>query len=1212
MDSSTEPRHTHNRSTYIKSESMSPPPHNIRLHREHTDTIEEAAAVIADEALLSDNDADTKAQNFGPGRLAGQQQPQDEASALAGLTETVRNQDDLERDITNQANLVMIEQEDQRDQKRIEKVKNSIEKLENQKHSQERRLNTLSNNPLMRQRCVDEISRIEAEIFAFKNDIADIQKRIDERHQYNGNYAETDLAGGSRRMPNESQREFLIRTGKITPFQQTSDAATDHVQSALTDALMDAEGKDINEPENAEAEPRSHQNLRLPGFADVTDNTVSKTESEFGLRPRKKRRLVNAASTDVSPARSSSPDDTFSRENLADEEDELVEDDDYDEEDEDDALMTARTSMRKRSKPGKARKDEAQSLAGIDDGNEDMYQARLANWVEKRRAARRQYLEHNPKSENDAAAEDSPEEEWFKPCPGQPDHQFENGLKLPGDIFPALFDYQKTGVQWLSELYNQQVGGIIGDEMGLGKTIQIISFLAGLHYSKKLTKPIIVVAPATVLRQWVNEFHRWWPALRVSILHSSGTGMLNVRNECRLEDEEDDILYGQTTKKAPKSQKLAQKIVDRVVKHGHVLVTTYAGLQTYSDTLINVDWDYAVLDEGHKIRNPNTAVTIYCKELRTPNRVILSGTPMQNGLIELWSLFDFVFPMRLGTLVNFRQSFEVPIKIGGYANATNLQVLTATKCAETLKDAISPYLLQRLKVDVAADLPKKSEQVLFCKLTRPQRDAYEMFLASDEMKSILNRTRQSLYGIDILRKICNHPDLLDKRLKTKPNYKWGNGNKSGKMQVVKALLQMWKGYGHKTLLFSQGVQMLDILEEFVKKLGGFNYLRMDGGTAIKDRQTLVDQFNNDPNMHVFLLTTKVGGLGVNLTGANRVIIFDPDWNPSTDVQARERAWRLGQKKEVTIYRLMTAGTIEEKIYHRQIFKQFLTNKILKDPKQRQTFAMKDLYDLFTLGDQDGGTTETGEMFKGTEVQFSKTSSPSTSPSLSVDPGQGDSVSDLRNLAGVAELEQFNDPSEEKEKDNEESRLMEGIFARSGVHSALEHDQIINGKRKVAADRGMIEREAKRIAAESATALRRAGEAARSITPGTVTWTGEYGSAGRPINVRRGAGPSSSSVLSSLSNRQGIAQSSSSNSSRAATPNRPVGRQRHDFAKMIVDFIKRMGGSVPSQAVVNHFDRYCTSDRLTAEFKHTLTEVAICERGTNSRMRAKWVLKDEFK
>lgn len=1201
MDSSPEPPHEpHDHSSHIKSESMSPSPRNVRLHREHTDTIEEAAAVIADEALVSDSDADIKAH------------PQDEVSALAGLTEHVHNQDDLERDITNQANLVMIEQEDQRDEKRIEKVKSSIEKLESQKRIQERRLNTLSNNVLMRQRCADEITRINTEISGLKKDIVDIQKRIDERHQYD---EDDDRLGNSApsasgRMPNESQREFLIRTGKITPFQKTSDAATDHVQSALTDALMDVEEQGVvDEPGNAEAEPRSHQNLRLPGFGDAAGTTVSTRENEFGLRPSKKRRLVNGTSADVLPGRSSSvDDDSLTPKHLADEVNEFG---DEDEEDQDGALMTARTSTRKRSKPSRARTDETQSLVGIDDGNENMYQRRLAKWVEKRSAARRQHLEQNPENEDDLSSTNSPEKEWFKPCPGEPDHEFENGLKLPGDIFPALFDYQKTGVQWLSELYNQQVGGIIGDEMGLGKTIQIISFLAGLHYSKKLTKPVIVVAPATVLRQWVNEFHRWWPALRVSILHSSGTGMLDVKDEGRLEDEEDEILYGQTTKKAPKSQKLAEKIVDRVVRHGHVLVTTYAGLQTYSDTLINVDWDYAVLDEGHKIRNPNTAVTIYCKELRTPNRVILSGTPMQNGLIELWSLFDFVFPMRLGTLVNFRESFEIPIKIGGYANATNLQILTATKCAETLKEAISPYLLQRLKVDVAADLPKKSEQVLFCKLTKPQRDAYEMFLASDEMKSILNRTRQSLYGIDILRKICNHPDLLDKRLKTKPDYKWGNGNKSGKMQVVKALLQMWKGYGHKTLLFSQGVQMLDILEEFVKRLGGFNYLRMDGGTAIKNRQTLVDQFNNDPDMHVFLLTTKVGGLGVNLTGANRVIIFDPDWNPSTDIQARERAWRLGQKKEVTIYRLMTAGTIEEKIYHRQIFKQFLTNKILKDPKQRQAFAMKDLYDLFTLGDQDGGTTETGQLFKGSEVQFKqKPPSPSKSPSL---PAQGDSESDLRNLAGVAELEQFNDPSEEKEKEStEESRLMEGIFARSGVHSALEHDEIINGKRKVAPDRGMIEREAKRIAAESAIALRRAGEAARSLAPGTVTWTGEFGSAGRPANLRRGAGPSSSSVLSSLANRQGINQPSSSGSPRDATPNRPIGRQRHDFAKMIVDFIKRMGGSVPSQTIVTHFNRFCTTDRITAQFKHTLTEVAICEQGTNSRMRAKWVLRDEFK
>ncbi|TVY71371.1 DNA repair and recombination protein RAD26 [Lachnellula suecica] len=1135
---------------------------------------------------------------------------EDEANALQGLTENVRDQDDIERDITNQANLAMIEQEDERDQKRIDKVKTNIEKLESQKHTQQRKLNTLSNNPLMRKRCTDEITRINSDIAALREDIEDIQSRIDERHQFDGaGEGQADAAGSNQRMPNESQRDFLIRTGKITPFARVGPEGWNggDLTEVLMNAEEDASGEGGDEPVAEDAEPRSHQNLRLPGFADAPESIVSTTEDEFSLRPRKKRRLENGSAR-AAPRIASSDDENadftpgFSDDDL----DDFIKD-----EDDDDELMTSRTSTKK--KTPRSRVEEKVDLGAIDDGNESMYQARLARWVEKRSAARRNKLQENQATEEEIAAEEAGEEEWFKPCPDAPDHHFDNGIKLPGDIYPALFDYQKTGVMWLGELYTQQTGGIIGDEMGLGKTIQIISFLAGLHYSKKLTKPIIVVAPATVLRQWVNEFHRWWPALRVSILHSSGSGMMNVGSEDRMEERED--LYGYTQSKPGKSSSAAKKIVDRVVKHGHVLVTTYAGLQTYSDVLIPVVWDYAVLDEGHKIRNPNTAITIYCKELRTGNRVILSGTPMQNNLVELWSLFDFVFPMRLGTLVNFRQTFEVPIRLGGYANATNLQVLTATKCAETLKAAISPYLLQRLKVDVASDLPKKSEQVLFCKLTRPQREAYEGFLGSEEMSSILNRTRQSLFGIDILRKICNHPDLLDKKLKGKPGYKWGNPNRSGKMQVVKALLETWKRFGHKTLLFSQGVQMLDIIEEFIRSLDGFNYLRMDGGTNIKDRQSLVDRFNNEPDLHVFLLTTKVGGLGVNLTGANRVIIFDPDWNPSTDVQARERAWRLGQKKEVTIYRLMTAGTIEEKIYHRQIFKQFLTNKILKDPKQRQTFQMKDLYDLFTLGNAEDSTTETGAMFEGTEVQFDNKPEPAapedysalgqtsaaaamqndavsqevTQASPAPEP-QGDSATEIRGLSGVAGLEQFRgDPSEDKPT-SDEARLMEGLFARSGVHSALEHDQIINGKKKISANRNMLEREAKKVAAEAAAELRKAGEAAKTTTPGTVTWTGEFGSAGRPVNIRRGAGPCSAGILAGLANRQGIASAASASSSGTSSP------RGKDFMKLIQTFIRRQGGSAPSQALVTHFNTMCTNPQQTAEFKHMLGEIARLEKG----------------
>ncbi len=1229
--------------TSERSDKVSNTEGTIKLHGAETDTIAEAAAVAADNAL-------DESENYAVNGAM------DEASILKGLTEGVRNQDDLRRDITYQANLVLIEQEDERDQKRVEKAILSKDKLLAQKKTQKRKLDTQTLNTLMRRRLQSEIDRIDAHIAALDNDICDIQQRMAARHQHEQDEDVQDTHHGNRRMPNESYRDFLIRTGKITPFARMPERNVEGVSGVLTEVLLDAEEEaEGEELQNDETEPRSHQILRLPGFNEEHySGTATPAETEFSLRPRKKRRLqgVSAASSVVvseDEVRHMSTDRDSEENSTPD-----VTDVDLaalDDEDDDGVIDITRRKM-KSSKGVSVADAGTEDLTGIDDGNEQVYQSRLQSWVERRSRARRSKLNKQLVVTENAADSDEPgsdtlqggadEKEWFKPSPDAPDHHYENDLKLPGDIYPALFDYQKTGVQWLGELYAQQVGGIIGDEMGLGKTIQIISFLAGLHYSKKLTKPIIVVAPATVLRQWVNEFHRWWPPLRVSILHTSGSGMLNVRNEHRMEDYEEPF-RGRQDKKPSKSHKLAKGIVDRVVEHGHVLVTTYAGLQTYGDILIPIDWGYAVLDEGHKIRNPNTAITIYCKELRTANRIILSGTPMQNNLVELWSLFDFVYPMRLGTLVNFRNQFEVPIKIGGYANATNLQIMTATQCAETLKDAISPYLLQRLKADVAADLPKKSEQVLFCKLTKPQREAYEMFLNSDDMTSILNRTRQALYGIDILRKICNHPDLLDPRLRSKPGYRWGNPNKSGKMQVVKALLEMWKKTGDKALLFSQGVQMLNVIEEFVKSLGGFKYLRMDGSTNIKDRQSMVDRFNNDPDLHVFLLTTKVGGLGVNLTGANRVIIFDPDWNPSTDVQARERAWRLGQKKEVTIYRLMTAGTIEEKIYHRQIFKQFLADKILKDPKQRQTFHMKDLYDLFTLGSSDG-LTETGEMFKGTEVQLSKpydqpeqsmigtsnggfggTTTLNSKPlTLGVALGRVTAASssehdknykvdenDVRNITGVAGMEEFRgDPSESKPS-TEDSRILEGIFARSGVHSVLQHDQIINGKRVITADRGMLEREAKRVAAEAAAELRKAGEAARSVPIGTVTWTGEVGEAGRPANIRRGAGPASAGILSNLAARQGL-MPGSANSSRSGSPGGQRAAPRgKDFIKLIRDYIKQQGGSVPTQMLVVHFSSMCKTNQQSEEFKAMLQQVATLKKGSMTRMRGKWELNEEF-
>ena len=844
------------------------------------------------------------------------------------------------------------------------------------------------------------------------------------------------------------------------------------------------------------------------------------------------------------------------------------------------------------------------------------------------------------------AADEEGEEECYQPHPTEADTEFDGGFRIPGDIYPALFDYQKTGVQWLWELYSQNVGGIIGDEMGLGKTIQAIGFVAGLHYSRKLTKPVIVVCPATVMKQWVNEFHRWWPALRVSILHTSGSGMLDTRREDRLEQELELRKYGDYDTTLTGAGKAAKKVLEKVKRDGHVLVTTYSGLQTYAEFLIPTEWECAILDEGHKIRNPNTAITIHCKELRTPNRIILSGTPMQNNLTELWSLFDFVFPMRLGTLVNFRNQFEFPIKRGGYANASNLEFETAVQCAETLKDAVSPYLLQRFKVDVATDLPQKKEQVLFCKLTRQQRQAYEGFLASEDMKSIANGKRQMLYGVDFLRKICNHPDLTEhKTLSKKPGYDYGNPNRSGKMQVVKELLSLWKKGGHKTLLFAQHRIMLDILQKFVSQLPDINWRRMDGETPIKDRQNLVDEFNNRPDLHVFLLTTKVGGLGVNLTGANRVIIYDPDWNPSTDIQARERSWRLGQKREVEIYRLMSAGTIEEKIYHRQIFKQFLTNKVLKDPKQRQTFQMSDLHDLFTLGVENvEGETETGNLFRGSEVKFEEDGKTATAEATAAE--------DLAAVKGISRSEAFQAPvsdTEEGTTANEDgttsidkpptdSRLMSTIFAKTGVHSVLEHDAIMNStaggrKRKVQADPAYIQREAKRQAALAAEQLKKSMEEARNVPAGTPTWTGQFGQAGRPDAPRgsastrgsrggrggsRPGAPSSTSILNNLAARQGrpnptaIAAASTSRGSTPAAATTPQTFRGRRMLEMIRDFMLTHGGTVPSRMLVDHFDHYCRAQPgRNEEFKEMLKLIATLEK-SGSAQRGRWVLKDEWK
>lgn len=784
----------------------------------------------------------------------------------------------------------------------------------------------------------------------------------------------------------ETEQEKMIRTGEMTPFGSVTKPVKEAPKriSLTTESDMSLFDQFLMEKEQATAKTRMStpvKNKEKSSTATLT--TLKKKESYLqdsrfypnSSKKKKFNRFDEQKKIQAEPSVKANNTPTIKGDDASDSDDSFEERNRYkdcrdgrgynDSDDDwlpDEPLPMRRGSKRKhptlkRKKPQKAEdfscsedEDEESNrgkcrLAGNasikrtrDDGNLKYFQSRL-----KKNHVREEFIKANCEEENSESDSDA---------------EFDGGLKVPKKLWKKLYKYQKTGVRWLWELHCQEAGGIVGDEMGLGKTIQTIVFLAALSNSKLRDAnlnytglgPCVIVCPTTVMYQWVREFHTWWPLFRVAVLHATGSFTCSE-----------------------------EKLIYSINNYSGILITSYNNLVMHQDHILKHQWHYIILDEGHKIRNPDAQATLACKMFRTPHRVILSGSPIQNNLKELWSLFDFIFPGKLGTLPDFMQHFSVPIVQGGYSNASEIQVKTAYKCACVLRDTIGPYLLRRMKSDVKVnlDLPGKNEQVLFCRLTDEQREVYQEYLDSRECQNILDGRYKVFAGLITLRKICNHPDIstggpriyIGEDTKDDETLNYGYWRRSGKMIVVESLLRLWKNQGHRALLFSQSKYLLDIMESFTQDQN-YTYLRMDGTTPISSRQILINRYNEDNSIYLFLLTTRVGGLGVNLTGANRIIIYDPDWNPSTDTQARERAWRIGQKKQVTIYRLLTSGTIEEKIYHRQIFKQFLSNRILKDPKQRRFFKSNELHELFILTDNSSNGTETGALFAGTGSEVS--------------------------------------------------------------------------------------------------------------------------------------------------------------------------------------------------------------------------------------------------
>ncbi|GMP26646.1 hypothetical protein CsSME_00003004 [Camellia sinensis var. sinensis] len=533
---------------------------------------------------------------------------------------------------------------------------------------------------------------------------------------------------------------------------------------------------------------------------------------------------------------------------------------------------------------------------------------------------------------------------------------------LPGKIAKMLYPHQRDGMKWLWSLHCQGKGGILGDDMGLGKTMQICGFLAGLFHSC-LIKRALVVAPKTLLPHWIKEL--------------SVVGLSEKTRE-----------YFGTCVKA------RQYELQYILQDKGVLLTTYDIVRNNAKSLRgdyyfhdersedDITWDYMILDEGHLIKNPGTQRAKSLLEIPAAHRIVISGTPIQNNLKELWALFNFCCPELLGDKNWFKEKYESAILRGNEKNASDREKRIGSAVAKEFRERIQPYFLRRLKSEVFceddstedAKLSRKNEIIVWLKLTSCQRQLYEAFLKSELVLSAFDGS--PLAALTILKKICDHPLLLTKRAAedvlegmdsmvnqedtvvaeklamhiadvTERSVFEEKHNVSCKITFILSLLDNLISDGHCVLIFSQTRKMLNLIQESLV-IEGYEFLRIDGTTKASDRLKIVNDFQEGVGAPIFLLTSQVGGLGLTLTKADRVIVVDPAWNPSTDNQSVDRAYRIGQKKDVIVYRLMTCGTIEEKIYRKQIFKGGLFKTATEHKEQTRYFSQQDLRELFSL------------------------------------------------------------------------------------------------------------------------------------------------------------------------------------------------------------------------------------------------------------------------
>ena len=461
-------------------------------------------------------------------------------------------------------------------------------------------------------------------------------------------------------------------------------------------------------------------------------------------------------------------------------------------------------------------------------------------------------------------------------------------LRQPSVLQGQLRPYQLEGLNWLIRLQENGVNGILADEMGLGKTLQSISILSYMLEFRNVRGPHLVLVPKSTLSNWMNEFRKFCPSLRPVRFHGS-------------KEERKEMIETVLKPGAAASE-----------RDWDVLVTTYEVANIEKSAISKFAWNYLIIDEAHRLKNEASTFSRNVRALSTRYRLLITGTPLQNNLHELWALLNYLLPDVFASSEQFDEWFNLDID----------DEEAKQRMIRQLHKLLRPFMLRRLKADVEKTLPPKTETILFTRLTPTQKDVYKNILRRDVASLVDGNKagRTQLQNIVMqLRKVCNHPYLFpgveDRSLDPLGEHVVQN---CGKMVLLDKLLTKLYSRGNRVLVFCQMTRMLDILEDYCVMRGWHQKMcRIDGNTTYEDREDQIEEYNRpNSSKFLFLLSTRAGGLGINLQTADTCVLFDSDWNPQMDLQAQDRCHRIGQKKNVSVYRLVTEFTIEEKVVER--------------------------------------------------------------------------------------------------------------------------------------------------------------------------------------------------------------------------------------------------------------------------------------------------------